>query len=106
MPRLLELEGRAPVRFIAKDGRRVGTQDIATILRRYPLVQHSFAQTDDGACILTYRTLAHGAWLRDALEAELRALLNQAVTLIEDAELGRRSAVDKVIPYVSKMIEE
>ena len=106
MPRLLELEGRAPVRFRSGKGAYIGTQDVATVLRRYPLVQHSFEQADDGSCSLTYRTLASGSWPRDELEAELRVLLNQNVALYDDAELGRRGAVDKVIPYSSKMIEE
>lgn len=106
MPRLLELEGRAPVRFIAKDGNRIGTQDVATVLRRYPLVQHSFEQAHDGACLLIYRTLASGSWPRDELEAELHDLLGQSIVLHEDVDLGRRSAMDKVIPYASKMIEE
>ena len=106
MPRLLELDGRAPVRFYAGNGNPIGTQDVATVLRRYPLVQHQFEQAADGACTLTYRTLASGVWRRDDLEAELHALLRQPVVLHEDAELGRRGAVDKVIPYLSKMIEE
>ena len=106
MPRLMELEGRVPVRFRSGNGDRIGTQDVATVLRRYPLVQHSFEQADDGACTLTYRALAGAAWPRDDLASELRALLNQTITLREHAELGRRGAVDKVIPYVSKRIEE
>jgi phenylacetate-CoA ligase len=106
MPRLLELEGRAPVRFHAGGGTYIGTQDVATILRRYPLVQHRFEQWSDGTCSLTYRALAGASWLRAELEAALRALLHQNVVLREDAELGRRGAVDKVIPYASKMIEE
>ena len=106
MPRLLELEGRAPVRFRAGGGATIGTQDVATVLRRYPLVQHGFEQLSDGACVLTYRVLAGTSWRRDDLEAELRALLRQHVVLREDAELGRRGAVDKLIPYISKMIEE
>ncbi len=109
MPRLLDLEGRAPVRFrVGGSGRHgwIGTQDVATVLRRYPLVQHSFEQASDGACALIYRALAGASWSRGDLEAELRALLNQNVALREDAELGRRGAVDKVIPYVSKLMEE
>ena len=106
MPRLLELEGRAPVRFRTAEHGWIGTQDVATVLRRYPLVQHSFEQSDDGSCSLIYRTLAGASWSRDDLEAELRALLNQNIVLREDAELGRRGAVDKIIPYASKMIEE
>ncbi len=106
MPRLLELEGRAPVRFRAGGGATIGTQDVATVLRRYPLVQHCFEQLSDGSCTLTYRVLAGTTGPCDELEAELRALLHQHVVLREDAELGRRGAVDKVIPYISKMIEE
>jgi len=106
MPRLVELEGRAPVRFRNGAGEAVGTQDVATVLRRYPLVQHEFAQDPAGACTLRYRVLAGAAWSSSDLEAELAALLAQPLTLIEDAGLGRRGAGDKVIPFRSKMIEE
>jgi phenylacetate-CoA ligase len=106
MPRLMELEGRSPVVFRAANGMRVTTQDVATVLRRYPLVQHRFVQNEDGACELTYRTLTSAAWPRGELEAELRALLHQDVLLLEDAQLGNRGVADKVIPYASKMIEE
>lgn len=106
MPRLIALEGRAPVRFRNSGGDWISTQDIATVLRRYPLVQHQFDQDHTGACTLTYRALAGAAWSRADLEAELRVLLTQLVVLVEDAELGRRTASDKVIPFRSKMIEE
>jgi phenylacetate-CoA ligase len=106
MPRLMELEGRSPVVFRAANGMRVTTQDVATVLRRYPLVQHRFVQNEDGACELTYRTLTSAAWPRGELEAELRALLHQDVLLLEEAQLGNRGVADKVIPYASKMIEE
>lgn len=109
MPRLMELEGRMPVRFRRGNGGWIGPQDVATLLRRYPLVQHSFEQALDGTCLLTYRALAGAAWPSGELAAELQTLLQQTVTLVEDAQLGRRGPVDKVIPYVSKvskMIEE
>ncbi len=106
MPRLKQLDGRSPVVFRAVAGARVTTQDVATVLRRYPLVQHRFVQWENAACELTYRTLASAAWPRDELEAELRLLLGQSMTLIEDLQLGYRGMADKVIPYVSKMIEE
>jgi len=109
MPRLIDLEGRAPVRFRAggtKLGDWISAQDVATVLRRYPLVQHQFEQSHNGACTLTYRALARAPWSCIDLEAELRALLGQPVVLVEDAELGRRTASDKVIPFRSKMIEE
>ena len=106
MPRLMALEGRSPVEFRAGHGARVSTQDVATVLRRYPLVQHRFEQAADGSCELTYRTLDSVAWLRNELAVELEALLQQRVLLAEDKELGRRGPVDKVISYVSKLIEE
>ncbi len=106
MPRLLELEGRTPVRFRSGSGNNVSTQDVATVLRRFPLVQHQFEQDASGACNLTYRALAGAAWARGDLEEELHTLMAQPVTLVEDAELGRRNASDKVIPFRSKMIEE
>lgn len=106
MPRLMELEGRSPVMFRAANGSRVATQDVATVLRRYPLVQHRFVQLEDGTCELTYRTLASAPWLRDELEAELHVLLGQPLLLNEDPQLGYRGMVDKVIPYTTKMIEE
>jgi phenylacetate-CoA ligase len=106
MPRLMELEGRSPVVFRAASGARVSTQDVATVLRRYPLVQHRFEQREDGACELTYRALASAAWTRGDLQEELSALLGRGVSMNEDPDLGRRGALDKVIPYVSKRIEE
>ena len=106
MPRLMALEGRSPVVFRSGHGVRVSTQDVATVLRRYPLVQHRFEQSENGSCELIYRAPDSVAWLRNELAVELEALLNQRVSLIEDAELGRRSAVDKVIPYASKLLEE
>jgi len=106
MPRLLDLEGRAPVRFRSRRGEAVSAQDVATVLRRHPLVQHSFEQEASGACVLTYRPVAGAAWSRADLEAELRNLLGQPVRLDEDVELGRRGAADKVIPFSTKMLEE
>lgn len=106
MPRLLDLEGRAPVRFRHRSGDWVSAQDVATVLRRYPLVQHQFDQDHTGACRLVYRALAGAAWSRSDLEAELHTLLKQTIVLHEDAELGRRAGNDKVIPFRSKLIEE
>ena len=106
MPRLLDLEGRAPVRFRHVSGNAVSTQDVSTVLRRYPLVQHSFEQEASGACVLTYRPLAGAAWSCADLESELRNLLSQTIRLQEDPELGRRGPADKVIPFSTKMIEE
>jgi phenylacetate-CoA ligase len=106
MPRLIDLEGRAPVRFRNAAGDTVAAQDVATVLRRHPLVQSNFEQDAAGACTLTYRALGGAAWSPADLEAELGELMGKSVTLREDAELGRRGPAEKVIPYSTRMIEE
>jgi phenylacetate-CoA ligase len=88
MPRLMELEGRAPVRFRNARGETVAAQDVATVLRRFPLVQSSFEQDAAGACTLVYRALGLPLVLRD------------------DPQLGRRGPSDKVVPFSTKMLEE
>jgi phenylacetate-CoA ligase len=106
MPRLLDLEGRAPVRFRDARGGTVAAQDVATVLRRYPLVQSSFEQEASGACVLTYRPLGGAAWSSAKLEDELCDLLGQPIRLAEDLELGRRGPAEKVIPFSTRMLEE
>jgi hypothetical protein len=106
MPRLMDLEGRAPVRFRSIRGEAVAAQDVATVLRRYPLVQSSFEQEASGACTLVYRALGGAAWSAADLEAELEALLGQPLALRADPELGRRGPAEKVIPFSTRMIEE
>lgn len=108
MPRFVELEGRAPVRFRTATNTWINSQDIATVLRRYPLVQHTFEQDSSGACTLSYRELSNVDWPRDALEEELKALLGTAIQLnvFEDPMLGRRAGSDKVMPFRSCWLEE
>ncbi len=108
MPRFVDLEGRAPVRFRTAGGAWINSQDIATILRRYPLVQHTFEQDSSETCTLSYRVLSNADWPRDVLEAELKALLGAAIQLniSEDPMLGRRAGFDKVLPFRSCWLEE
>jgi phenylacetate-CoA ligase len=106
MPRLIDLEGRAPVRFRNARGETVAAQDVATVLRRYPLVQHSFAQDASGACTLVYRALGGAAWSPADLEGELLALIGLPLALRDDPELGRRGPAEKVIPFSTRMLEE
>ena len=106
MPRLIDLEGRAPVRFRNARGETVAAQDVATVLRRHPLVQHSFEQDASGGCTLVYRALGGAAWSPADLETELQALLGLPLVLREDPQLGRRGPADKVIPFSSRMLEE
>ena len=106
MPRLMDLEGRAPVRFRNARGEAVAAQDVATVLRRHPLVQSSFEQDASGGCTLTYRALGGAAWSPADLKAELCGLMGRPVALRDDPELGRRGPADKVIPFSTKLIEE
>jgi phenylacetate-CoA ligase len=108
MPRLVDLEGRAPVRFRTTSGDWINAQDVASILRRYPLVQHSFEQDQSGTCRLVYRAISHSNWLGDELEEELRLLLGADVQLhiSEDPGLGMRSTSGKVLPFRSCWLEE
>ena len=48
-PRLLDIEGRAPVVFRAADGRLINNIDVSTALRPLPLAQFALHQCADGA---------------------------------------------------------
>ncbi len=98
MPRILDLEGRAPVLFRAFDGRLVNPVDLARVLREHPLVQHELLQRPDRSLVLTVRAL-HGAALdEERLRAELAALLGPLpLALVHDPTLGDRGG--KVLPW-------
>ncbi len=56
-PRLVELEGRTPVRLLASDGGTVATVDISRELRRFHLLRHRLVQRSDGSLELTVLAL-------------------------------------------------
>ncbi len=97
-PRIVELEGRAPVRLLARDGRSVNTVDVSAVLRRFALVQHSLVQRADGACELWVRPSPCAHFDREALVHALRAVLGFAVTVQVDPTLGM-DGPRKVTPY-------
>lgn len=104
-PRLLELEGRAPVLLKAVDGAWVNPVDVSRTLREFPLVQHELTQRRDGALELRVRTV-HAA---DVAEAALRTALtglfgSQPLQIIRDEQLGDRTG--KVLPYRSEWLLE
>jgi phenylacetate-CoA ligase len=104
--RLVELEGRAAVRFRAGDGSPVNPVDVGRALRgRFAVVQHTFEQGADGACRAVLRPAAGLPLDAAEVEAELRALFGPgvpvAVTL--DPQLGRGG---KVVPYRSALAPE
>ena len=99
-PRLVGLDGRAPVVFRTPAGALVNPVDVSRVLRPYPLVQHQLVQHADGAFTLALRPTASGVDIA-AVEADLRALIGTAdldVRVVREIEgMGPGG---KVVPYV------
>jgi phenylacetate-CoA ligase len=109
MPRILDLEGRAPVVFRASDGGIVNTVDISRVLREFPILQHEFIQHANRSCELTLRTISPNQKLDPKpIEAALRKLFGDKVKIkiCFDAQLGNRAGSDKVVPYKSELLLE
>lgn len=109
MPRLLELEGRAPVLFRSATGALINPVDISRILREFPLVQHTLHQDSQHRVTLSYRPVASGEViapqvLQKALEPLFGAAIPLQVTL--NPTLGDRDSEAKVIPYQSELLLE
>lgn len=108
MPRILDLEGRAPVVFRAANGSIVNPVDISRLLRGFPLIQHQFHQGSDRRCRLVARPLhdAHPTLARN-IEKALRGLFGGDIPIqVEfDTDLGRRPT-EKILPYRSELLLE
>jgi phenylacetate-CoA ligase len=107
-PKILDLEGRAPVLFRAADGSVVNAIDVGRVLREFAVVQHEVVQRADGSCEVAYREAPGAAVASEALEARLRVLLGAGVPLSihADERLGDRLAGGKVQPYRTEMPSE
>jgi len=106
MPRLVELEGRAPVLFRARDGQVINPIDVSRLFRELPLVQHELVQTRGGALELTARVVP-GATLDDAaLRDGIAALFGDGVALrvTIDPALGDKRDGGKVVPFRSEYL--
>ncbi|HEY8040456.1 MAG TPA: hypothetical protein VIF15_11710 [Polyangiaceae bacterium] len=102
MPRLVELEGRAPVRLAAADGRVVNPVDVSGVLRAHPVVQHELVQRADLSCQLALRAVAGEPFDTAALERELRALFGDVPLAVRfDPTLGDRTG--KIAPFRSEL---
>lgn len=100
---ILDLEGRAPVTFRARDGSRVGSVDVARRIRPLaPFVQHSLAQDRAGSLTLRIRPLAGVPIPREAFEETLRDLFGRDadVSVEIDPNLGQDGG--KVIAWSSE----
>ncbi|MBP7866132.1 MAG: AMP-binding protein [Acidobacteria bacterium] len=105
VPRLLDLQARAPVTFRAADGSRVGPVDIGRVIREWIVLQHAFVQHRDGSCTLALRP-APGCPLDPAAIAKrLRALFGKGVriTVRIDERLGDDQPGGKVVPFCSEL---
>lgn len=99
-PRIVELEGRAPVVMRAEDGSFVNTVDVSRALREFPLLQHELVQRADRSLSLSVRTIdGPGALDGDALAAALEGLFGRVgIDVRADETLG-----EKVVPYKSEL---
>lgn len=104
-PRLLDLEGRAPVLYRAAGGALVNPVDISRILREYPFVQHAFEQRADRSCALVARPVAGVDLDPGAIIASLRGVLGGLpIEVSFDPQLGDRDR--KVVPHRSALLLE
>jgi len=102
MPRILELEGRAPVLLRSARGGDVNPVDVSGVLRAYPIVQHELVQRADLSCELVIRTMRHEPLDLVMLERELRALFGNVPLVVRvDPTLADRTG--KMAPYRSEL---
>ena len=106
MPRLLDLEGRAPVVFRRADGSPVNPVDASRVLREFPLVQHEMLQRKDGSVALTVRPAGPG-FPTERLRAALGGLFGPdiRISVAETATLGSRKG-GKLVPFRTERLEE
>jgi phenylacetate-CoA ligase len=104
MPRLLDLEGRAPVLYRAADGGPVNTVDVSRVIRRFPVVQHRFLQRSDGSCEVTVRPVPASEDFTGELAQALGTLFGGAKVAVRlDPTLGEAG---KVIAFQSELRAE
>lgn len=97
-PRLLDLEGRTPVVFRARDGTPVGPVDVSRRLRELPLLLHRLRQRPNGALTLCARALPDRAVDPAALVNALGELFGDLpIEVTLDGTLGDDGI--KVVPY-------
>lgn len=105
MPRLIDLEGRAPVVLRAADGTPVNPVDVSRALRELPLVAHELVQHADRSLRFRYRIAGPlpPARVEDCLRQIFGGL---ELDLAEDIGLGMRELAGKVMPYRSELLDD
>lgn len=105
-PRLLDLEGRPPVLFRAKNGAVVNPVDVSRVLREFPLVQHEFSQNKDLSCDLVIRPVDPSRPpSASAVRRALTSLFGKGtrIRVRFDPKLGNRSPGGKAYPFRSRL---
>ncbi len=108
VPRIEELEGRAPVLFRSASMNLVNPVDISGALREFPIVQHEFVQHKDLSVEVILR-LIPGTLLDERLvAARLASLFEESlnINVVIDNKLGDRTASGKTVPYHSELLLE
>lgn len=104
--RIVDLQGREPVLFIASDGGVVNPVDVGRLLRNFALIQHEFVQRADRSCDLTIRPAGKGLELNTEKIAKKMVLLFGKKTKIRvhvDPDMGNSSSHGKVSAYRSEI---
>jgi phenylacetate-CoA ligase len=106
MPRILELEGRAPILFRSADGTPVSTVDLSRLLREHPLLLHEFVQHADRSCELICRAVPGASPDAEMITEDLlRVLGNVPLKVRFDPRLGDRTE-GKTQAYRSELMVE
>lgn len=103
--RIVELEGRQPLRFRGRGDRKINTVDISRVLREFPILQHEMVQRSDLSCSLRIRPASSGIDLGQ-VQGALEKLFDgdTGFELIVDESLGHRTG--KVLPYRTELLLE
>jgi len=96
VPRLRQIEGRAPVNFLTRDGERRNNMEVTRTLSTLPLTQFSLHQKARGELHFRYRGAEE---LQSEIQARLQELLNQPLTI----ERTEESLGPKWIAYSTEL---
>jgi phenylacetate-CoA ligase len=101
-PRLVDLQARQMVLYRAADGSPLNPVDVGRVIRKWPIVQHTFTQRADYSCELVMRCApglpVDERSVRDALARVFGPVPD--VVVRSDESLGEG---DKVIPFASEI---
>ena len=100
-PRIMDLEAREAVAFVAADGTPISPVDIGRVIRQWAFVQHEFIQHVDRSCSITIRPVAGYPVDAKAMREELETLFGKGiyVDVRVDEHLGDDRPGGKVVPF-------